>query len=89
MPIVCGYYRKTPAEVADLTRAEVEVMLEGIDWMNDREWERALFQRAGDHRAAQRILDLSYPHFRVDPVVSVIESEPAAASEPKRMNGNG
>jgi hypothetical protein len=54
-------------------------MLEGIDWMNDREWERAAFQRYSDEHARELLLR-SYPHFRRVRVTEVIRLE----AEPQR-----
>ena len=60
-------------------------MLDGIDWVNDREWERAAFLRTGD-ASARKLFDLSYPHYRTDRVVEVIESEPAE-EDPRTRKG--
>jgi hypothetical protein len=72
-PILCGFYRLTPSEVADQTPAELAMMLDGLDWVNDRDWEKAVFLIANP-TAAQELLDLSYPHFRVDPSKRVVKS---------------
>jgi hypothetical protein len=45
-------------------------MLDGIDWVSDREWERALYQRIPVD-AANDLTSYSYPHFRVPRVISI------------------
>ena len=82
MPIVCGAYQMTPAEVADQTPAELAMMLDGLDWISDRRWERAVFVRSTDAKTAQEILDLSYPRFQVDPSKRVVRSV-SSGSRPK------
>lgn len=81
--MICGFYRRTPEEVGALPPGDLMTMLDGIDWTSDREWERAMFLRSQDHRFAQKILDLRYPRFRVDPVVEVIEPDPETEAPPK------
>ena len=39
-------------------------MIEGIEWVSDREWLRALFIKQGDFKEANKILRFNYPHFR-------------------------
>lgn len=65
----------TPAEVGHLAPVEIQEMMDGIDWMNDREWERQYFIRTTDGRAAADLFEYSYPHFRSDRVVEIIRSE--------------
>lgn len=74
-PRICGHYRVTPGEIADLTMVELTAMLDGLDWINDREWERALFVRTADSRAASDLLDYNYPHFRTERVVKIIRPD--------------
>lgn len=64
-PVICGFYRMTPAAAGALTPAEVVVMLDGADWIGDREWERAAFALM-DGKAAKKILDARYPRYRTD-----------------------
>lgn len=83
VPIVCGAYSKTPAEVADLTPAEISWMIDGVDWVNDRAWERAIFLKTGSERFARDLLELSYPHFRAggDRIVAI--EHPPDEEEPR------
>lgn len=69
--MICGFYRLTPAQVADQTPAELQVMLEGIDWVNDRQWERAAFLKTG----SQDLFEYNYPHFRTPRVTKIINSD--------------
>ncbi len=63
-PIVCGTYLKTPQEIGTLTPAEIQIMLDGADWVSDREWERALFVRSPDAGLCGKLLKAHYPRFR-------------------------
>jgi hypothetical protein len=73
--VICGHYRQFPAVVGDLTPAELVVMLDGIDWVNDREWVRALFLRTQNENAKD-LLTLNFPHFRTPHVTEIIRIEP-------------
>jgi hypothetical protein len=64
--MLCGFYRMTPHAIGDLTPGESRTLLDAIDWANDRDWERSIFLRTTDHRAARDMLRLSYPRFRVE-----------------------
>ena len=77
--MVCGHYRMTPAAVGSLTPAELLVMLDGADWESDRAWERSMLPLVSK---PQNFLDLRYPHFRVDPVVKIIEPDPEEDPKP-------
>lgn len=72
--MVCGHYRLTPAVAGSLTPAELRVMLDGLDWTEDRQWERAMLPML-ERRGSQDLLDLRYPHFRTDPVVEIISPD--------------
>lgn len=76
--MVCAFYRMTPEEVGSQTPGELVTMLDGMDWVSDREWERAMFVRTQDARAARKLLELSYPHYQTDRVVEVIEADHSA-----------
>lgn len=65
----------TPVEVGHLAPVEILEMLDGIDWVNDREWEKALFVRMPDPATALDILEYHYPHFRTDRVVTITRGE--------------
>lgn len=73
-PVICGAYRMTPAEVAEQTPGELQTMLEGLDWVSDREWERALYLRI-EPRHANKLSKFSYPHFRTPRIVATFSSE--------------
>jgi hypothetical protein len=61
----------TPEEVADLTPRDLKSMADGLDWVNDREWERAAFIRMQDPDTASDMLTYAYPHFRTSRVVKI------------------
>lgn len=42
-------------------------MLDGVDLMNDREWERAIYQRTSNGDHAYMLQTLRYPRFRRPP----------------------
>lgn len=63
-PRILGHYRLTPEQAGWLTLDEVERMIDGIEWVSDREWTRALFLKQGDLKEANRILRFNFPHFR-------------------------
>lgn len=55
-----GFYRQLPVVIRGLTPGELFDMQDGIDWVNDREWERALFLKTSfDH--GNEILSRSFP----------------------------
>jgi hypothetical protein len=64
----------SPEEAGWLTKNEVLRMLDGIDWANDREWERMVYLRLPAH-LADTLRTLSYPHFRTPRVVQVASSD--------------
>jgi hypothetical protein len=82
--MICGHYRMTPSQVDEQTPSELREMMDGIDWVNDRAWERAVFGRTGSQKVARELLELSYPHFRVDRVVSVISDDDDEAPQRQR-----
>ena len=45
-------------------------MLDGVDWVSDREWERTIYQRASVDDAND-IRAYSYPAFRQPRVISI------------------
>lgn len=49
-------------------------MLEGIDWVNDREWAQMIYLHS-PWPVARKIQKLSYPHFRTPKVVSTFSSD--------------
>ena len=49
-------------------------MLDGLDFQNDRAWEHTICLRS-DPGNAQAIVDVNYPHFRVDPAKRVVKSK--------------
>lgn len=51
-------------------------MLDGVDWTEDRAWERAALLGM-EPRAARNLIDLRYPHFRTDRIVEIIEADEA------------
>lgn len=79
--MLCGFYRATPAVLGKLTVAEVLVMIDGIDWVNDRQWERLLFAKAPDRATIEDLWDLNYPHFRHERVTRIIRSDDEADSD--------
>lgn len=64
--MLVGYYKRIPAELGTLTVVELQGMLEGMDWMNDREWERLMFSKTFDEGTLKNLWAANYPHFRAD-----------------------
>lgn len=64
----------TPAEVAEQTPSEIQTMMDGLDWVSDREWERALFLRSSGE-PARDIFELNYPHYKTPRVTKIIRSD--------------
>lgn len=61
---MCAVGRLTPLAAEELTAAEIRTVLDGGDWLRDRAWEIAIFQRTHDGDAAVKMLRQHYPSFR-------------------------
>lgn len=70
-PIICGWYRMTPGAVGEQTPLELREMLDGIDYCEDRAWERAILPLSKD---PGDLIRQRFPRYRVDPVAAAMRT---------------